>query len=88
MDKQRRDLIQKFNNKIQNNVSFKKEKIKLLKDIKQELEQYYKKFRDDLTEVAATMKSSDTSKDDPDGTIVDSKKLNDLMSEAMKKKKN
>jgi hypothetical protein len=52
-----------------------------------ELEQYYKKFRDDLTEVAATMKSSDTSKDDPDGTIVDSKKLNDLISEAMKKKK-
>ena len=53
-----------------------------------ELEQYYKKFRDDLTEVASTMKSSDTSKDDPDGTIVDSKKLNDLISEAMKKKKN
>jgi hypothetical protein len=52
-----------------------------------ELEQYYKKFRDDLTEVASTMKSSD-SKDDSDGTIVDSKKLNDLISEAMKKKKN
>jgi len=33
------------------------------------------------------MKSTD-SKDDPDGTIVDSKKLNDLISEAMKKKKN
>ena len=41
MDKQRRDLIQKFNNKIQNNLSFKQEKLELLKDIKQELEQYY-----------------------------------------------
>jgi hypothetical protein len=50
-----------------------------------ELEEYYKKFREDLGEVAATMKSETQSADD--GQIVDSKKLNDLISEAMKKKK-
>ncbi len=50
-----------------------------------ELEEYYKKFREDLGEVAATMKSETQSSDD--GQIVDSKKLNDLISEAMKKKK-
>lgn len=50
-----------------------------------ELEQYYKTFREDLGEVAATMKSETQSSDD--GQIVDSKKLNDLISEAMKKKK-
>jgi len=50
-----------------------------------ELEEYYKKFREDLGEVAATMKSETQSSDD--GQIDDSKKLNDLISEAMKKKK-
>jgi len=51
-----------------------------------ELEEYYKKFRIDLAEVAATMKvqSSDNKES---GQIVDNKKLNDLISEAMKKKK-
>ena len=53
-----------------------------------ELEQYYKKFREDLSEVAATMKKDGSSNSGgDDGTIVDSKKLNDLISEAMKKKK-
>jgi hypothetical protein len=53
-----------------------------------ELEDYYKKFRDDLSEVAATLKTDNNNnlKDD-DGQIVDSKKLNDLISEAVKKKK-
>ena len=51
-----------------------------------ELEEYYKKFRQDLGEVAATMKIETSGKED-DGQIVDSKKLNDLISEAMKKKK-
>lgn len=53
-----------------------------------ELEQYYKTFREDLSEVASTMKkdiSSNSSNED--GQIVDSKKLNDLISEAMKKKR-
>jgi hypothetical protein len=53
-----------------------------------ELEQYYKKFREDLSEVASTMKKDGVSNSGgDDGTIVDSKKLNDLISEAMKKKK-
>ena len=51
-----------------------------------ELEEYYKKFREDLGEVAAAMKVNDP-KEDKDGQIVDNKKLNDLISEAMKKKK-
>lgn len=52
-----------------------------------ELEEYYKKFRIDLAEVAATMKvqASDSKES---GQIVDNKKLNDLISEAMKKKRN
>lgn len=53
-----------------------------------ELEEYYKKFRDDLSEVASTMrKDSVSDSENDDGQIVDSKKLNDLISEAMKKKK-
>lgn len=52
-----------------------------------ELEDYYKKFRDDLSEVAATLKTDNNVKGEDDGQIVDSKKLNDLISEAVKKKK-
>jgi hypothetical protein len=51
-----------------------------------ELEEYYKKFRQDLSEVADSMKIETDGKED-DGQIVDNKKLNDLISEAMKKKK-
>jgi len=51
-----------------------------------ELEEYYKKFREDLGEVAAAMKLSSPDKEE-DGQIVDNKKLNDMISEAMKKKK-
>lgn len=52
-----------------------------------ELEQYYKTFREDLSEVSSTMKTESQKIGDDDGQIVDSKKLNDLISEAMKKKK-
>jgi hypothetical protein len=53
-----------------------------------ELEEYYKKFREDLSEVASDMKLKSTSKESDSNTeIVDNKKLNDLISEAMKKKK-
>jgi hypothetical protein len=51
-----------------------------------ELEEYYKKFRQDLSEVASSMKMEAGGKED-DGQIVDNKKLNDLISEAMKKKR-
>lgn len=50
-----------------------------------ELEDYYKRFREDLGEVAVNFKT--TKSDNTDGQIVDSKKLNDLISEAMKKKR-
>ena len=52
-----------------------------------ELEQYYKTLREDLSEVSSTMKTDSSKSEDDDGQIVDSKKLNDLISEAMKKKK-
>jgi len=52
-----------------------------------ELEEYYKKFREDLGEVAINFKSEKASDENNDGQIVDSKKLNDLISEAMKRKK-
>jgi hypothetical protein len=51
-----------------------------------ELEQYYKKFREDLSEVAATLQK-DTTQSNDDGQIVDNKKLNDLISEAVKRKR-
>lgn len=51
-----------------------------------ELEQYYKTFREDLGEVSQSMKS-EADANNEDGQIVDSKKLNDLITEAMKKKK-
>lgn len=51
-----------------------------------ELEDYYKRFREDLSEVAVNFKTS-KSESINDGQIVDSKKLNDLISEAMKKKR-
>ena len=51
-----------------------------------ELEDYYKRFREDLSEVAVNFKTT-KSESINDGQIVDSKKLNDLISEAMKKKR-
>lgn len=51
-----------------------------------ELEEYYKKFREDLSEVATSLQK-DTSQSNDDGQIVDNKKLNDLISEAMKRKR-
>jgi hypothetical protein len=51
-----------------------------------ELEDYYKRFREDLGEVAVNFKTA-KSESNSDGQIVDSKKLNDLISEAMKKKR-
>jgi hypothetical protein len=51
-----------------------------------ELEEYYKKFREDLSEVATSLQK-DTPQSNDDGQIVDNKKLNDLISEAMKRKR-
>ncbi len=51
-----------------------------------ELEEYYKKFREDLSEVATSLQK-DTPQSNDEGQIVDNKKLNDLISEAMKRKR-
>jgi len=51
-----------------------------------ELEEYYKKFREDLSEVATSLQK-DTPQSNDDGQIVDNKKLNDLISESMKRKR-
>ena len=63
-----------------------RENFKFSSSQRTELEEYYKKFREDLGEVAAAMKLSNPDKEE-DGQIVDNKKLNDMISEAMKKKK-
>jgi hypothetical protein len=52
-----------------------------------ELEDYYKRFRDDLNEVSSGL-NSDLPSTQKDDNIVDSKKLNDLIAQAVKNKKN
>lgn len=64
-----------------------RENSKFLSSQRTELEQYYKKFREDLSEVAVDMKIQ-TKGEDKNSEIIDNKKLNDLISEAVKKKKN
>ena len=53
---------------------------------KSELEKYYKEFRNDLSDVAASI-SKNSSEDDEDGQIVDSNKLNDMINQAILKDK-
>ena len=52
-----------------------------------ELEDYYKRFRDDLNEVSSSL-NTDTTTSKENNDIVDNKKLNDLISQAIKNKKN
>jgi len=52
-----------------------------------ELEDYYKKFREDLNEVSSSL-NTETNSSKEDNNIVDSKKLNDLIAQAVKNKKN
>lgn len=68
-----------------------RENSKFASTMRSDLEKFYKDFRGDLMEVADKMKQnnpqsqSDDSVDD--GQIVDSKKLNDMINEALLKKK-
>lgn len=63
-----------------------RENMKFSSSQRTELEEYYKKFREDLGEVAASLKTEESySKDD--GQIVDNKKLNDMISEMIKTRK-
>ena len=52
-----------------------------------ELEDYYKRFRDDLNEVSSSL-NTDTTTSKENNDIVDNEKLNDLISQAIKNKKN
>jgi hypothetical protein len=62
-----------------------RENMKFSSSQRTELEEYYKKFREDLGEVAASLKTEESS--DKDGQIVDNKKLNDMISEMIKMRK-
>ena len=68
-----------------------RENSKFASTMRSDLEKFYKDFRGDLIEVADKMKQnnpqsqSDDSVDD--GQVVDSKKLNDMINEALLKKK-
>jgi hypothetical protein len=63
-----------------------RENMKFSSSQRTELEEYYKKFREDLGEVAASLKTEESS-DKDDGQIVDNKKLNDMISEMIKMRK-
>jgi hypothetical protein len=69
-----------------------RENSKFASTMRSDLEKFYKDFRGDLIEVADKMKqnkSQSTSNDseEDDGQVVDSKKLNDMINEALLKKK-
>lgn len=68
-----------------------RENSKFASTMRSDLEKFYKDFRGDLVEVADKMKQNNpqsTSNDsEDDGQVVDSKKLNDMINEALLKKK-
>ena len=66
-----------------------RENSKFASTMRSDLEKYWKDFRGDVMEVAEKMrlKSPQSESSDSDGTVVDSKKLNDLINEALLKKK-
>lgn len=63
-----------------------RENMKFSASQRTELEEYYKKFREDLGEVAASLKTEDSGGKD-DSPIVDNKKLNDMISDMIKMRK-
>lgn len=63
-----------------------RENMKFSASQRTELEEYYKKFREDLGEVAASLKTEDSGSKD-DSPIVDNKKLNDMISDMIKMRK-
>jgi hypothetical protein len=68
-----------------------RENSKFASTMRSDLEKFYKDFRGDLMEVADKMKQNNpqsTTSDEDEGQIVDAKKLNDMINEALLKKKN
>lgn len=68
-----------------------RENSKFASTMRSDLEKFYKDFRGDLMEVADKMKQKnpelDSNDSEDDGQVVDSKKLNDMINEALLKKK-
>jgi hypothetical protein len=68
-----------------------RENSKFASTMRSDLEKFYKDFRGDLIEVADKMKQNNTQStsndSEDDGQVVDSKKLNDMINEALLKKK-
>ena len=68
-----------------------RENSKFASTMRSDLEKFYKDFRGDLIEVADKMKQnnpdSTSNESEDDGQVVDSKKLNDMINEALLKKK-
>ena len=67
-----------------------RENSKFASTMRSDLERFYKDFRGDLMEVADKMKTNNpqsTTSDEDDGQVIDSKKLNDMINEAILKKK-
>ena len=68
-----------------------RENSKFASTMRSDLEKFYKDFRGDLMEVADKMKQNNpesvSNDSDDDGQVVDSKKLNDMINEALLKKK-
>ena len=76
MDKQRRDIIQKFNDRLRTDKSFKEDKLKFLKEIKKELNKFYinkthTTISDDLLRDEAWTKEEDetTHRDNHDNNL-------------------
>lgn len=63
-----------------------RENSKFASTVRSDLEKFYKEFRNDIKEVSETMKISKDSGDE-EGQIIDSKRLNDMINEAIIKKK-
>lgn len=66
-----------------------RENSKFASTMRTELEKFYKDFRNDLIEVSDKMKiqSADNTEDVDDGHIIDTSRLNDIVNEALLKKK-
>lgn len=66
-----------------------RENSKFASTMRTELEKFYKDFRNDLVEVSDKIKaqSGDTTDDVDDGHIIDTSRLNDIVNEALLKKK-
>jgi len=72
---------------INQTVSQIRENSKFASSQKTDLEKFYKDFRADIMEVAKSLGSDITQKNDEDTGIIDSRNLNDMIAEALKREK-